>query len=97
MSLYFDKNVQTPQNDTVNSWRVNIAAVNDSTMLTIRKLTIFTEFILFIYKISSFVCENSENVIIEYIDKYKSQSHHSSTIQSQYKELMVSPNIIDIY
>ena len=23
MSLYFDKNAQTPQNDTVNSWRVN--------------------------------------------------------------------------
>ena len=22
MSLYFDKNAQTPQNDTVNSWRV---------------------------------------------------------------------------
>ena len=22
MSLYFDKNSQTPQNDTVNSWRV---------------------------------------------------------------------------
>ena len=24
MSLYFDKNAQTPQNDTVNSWRVNV-------------------------------------------------------------------------
>ena len=23
MSLYFDKNAQTPQKDTVNSWRVN--------------------------------------------------------------------------
>ena len=22
MSFYFDKNAQTPQNDTVNSWRV---------------------------------------------------------------------------
>ena len=25
MSLYFDKNAQTPQNDTVNSWRVNFS------------------------------------------------------------------------
>ena len=24
MSLYFDKNAQTPQNDTVNSWRVKV-------------------------------------------------------------------------
>jgi len=24
MSLYFDKNAQTPQNDTVNSWRVKL-------------------------------------------------------------------------
>ena len=24
MSLYFDKNAQTPQKDTVNSWRVKM-------------------------------------------------------------------------
>ena len=28
MSLYFDKNAQTPQNDTVNSWRVNILCMD---------------------------------------------------------------------
>ena len=27
MSLYFDKNAQTPQNDTVNSWRVNLKVI----------------------------------------------------------------------
>ena len=28
MSLYFDKNAQTPQNDTMNSWRVKANKTN---------------------------------------------------------------------
>ena len=48
MSLYFDKNAQTPQNDTVNSWRVK--EVKQHFLLGLeRDITLLTKFTPFIH------------------------------------------------
>ena len=57
MSLYFDKNAQTPQNDTVNSWRVNEIS-NFSCK--------YRQFLFFTEQLSSFklICLNT--VLVNY-------------------------------